>query len=94
VTYHSETLQRHILGFIVGGEDLTADVSLKDRRSPRSRSREIPMTGSSKDLPTTFLSTSRTSFGQSISGAILAGWICWTTSVSADNAVLPHSESP
>jgi len=25
------------------------------------------MTGSSKDLPTTFLSTSRTSFGQSIS---------------------------
>ncbi len=29
VTYHSETLQRHILGFIVGGEDLTADVSLK-----------------------------------------------------------------
>jgi lipid-binding SYLF domain-containing protein len=29
VTYHSETLRRHILGFIVDGEDLTADVTLE-----------------------------------------------------------------
>jgi len=28
-SYHTEILQKHILGFIVGGEDLTADTTLR-----------------------------------------------------------------